>query len=263
MSGITIEPMDLEARGAVEFSDLGTDPLVGLRHDVKTVLDASRLSRLIGRVPDGWQLVTAGGSTVQPYHSIYFDTPDLRLFRDHRQGRLRRFKVRTRRYSDGTVMLEVKMKGPGRLTRKIRRRHAEHGLITSDDITWVSEHLERMIGHAAPELLEPAAWTRYERTVLRAPDGTERLTVDRSLTSGCGAEPTSVASADAIIVELKSLAPRSVLLPALHTIGARPLRLSKYAVAIQHIHDEHANRWLPALRRLDLGPPPETGPSSE
>lgn len=253
----------LEARPVVDFVDLEADPLVDRRHDVKAVLDGAELDRLIDRAPDDWQVVTADASTAHPYHTVYFDTPDLRLFRDHRQGRLRRFKVRTRRYGDGTTILEVKLKGPKRLTQKVRRIHGEHGSITPNDIMWMSESLERMIGHAAPELLEPAAWTRYERTILRAPDGTERLTVDRSLAAGCGAEPTSIASADAIIVELKSLAPRSVLLPALHAIGARPLRLSKYAVAVHHLHDAHANRWLPALRRLDLGPTPETVPSSE
>ena len=255
MSGTASELMGLQARASVEFSELGTDPLVERRHDVKTIVDESGLSRLIGRVPDDWQVVTASSSPLQQYHTVYFDTPDLRLFRDHRQGRLRRFKVRTRRYGDDTVMLEVKVKGPKGLTQKLRRSHSEHGLIAPADVAWVSEGLERTIGHAAPQLLSPIAWTNYERTILRAPDGTERLTIDSSFTAGNGAEIVSVDSADTIIVELKSLAPRSVLLPVLHVIGARPLRLSKYAVAVHHIHDVHANRWLPALRRLRIDPP--------
>ena len=249
MSGIASELMGLAARDAVEFSDLGADPLVARRHDVKAVLDGSALPRLLERVPEDWQVVTAGSATVQPYHSIYFDTPDLRLFRDHRQGRLRRYKVRTRRYSDHTVMLEVKLKGPKGLTQKIRRIHGEHGSLAGTDLAWVSESLKSTIGHAAPEVLTPTAWTRYERTVLRAPDGTERLTIDRSLTTGSG--DATDEDTHAVIVELKSLATRSVLLPTLHAIGARPLRLSKYAVAVHRAHHAHANRWRPALRRLE------------
>lgn len=249
MCGTASEVGGPKAHVRVEFSDLGTDPVVGRRHDVKTVLDASRLSQLFSRVPDDWQLVTAGGSIVQPYHTVYFDTHDLRLFRDHRQGRLRRFKVRTRHYSDGTVMLEVKLKGPGRLTQKIRRVHHEHGSIVPADLAWVSHHLERELGRSAPEPLIQTAWTRYERTILRAPDGTERLTIDRSLTTGNGSASSD--ASEAVIAEVKSLAPRSSLLPALHAIGARPLRLSKYAVAVHRTHQAHANRWRRGLRRLE------------
>lgn len=249
MSGTASELMGLKARASVEFSELGTDPLVERRHDAKAILDTSGLSQLIDHVPADWQVVTANGSTVQPYHTVYFDTPDLRLFRDHRQGRLRRFKLRTRRYNDGTVMLEVKLKGPKGLTQKVRRSHGEHGSIAPADISWVSDSLKRTIGHVAPELLLPAVWTQYERTVLRAPDGTERLTIDRCFATGISEAIGE--GTDAIIVEAKSLAPRSSLLPVFHAIRARPLRLSKYAVAVHRAHDAHANRWRPAIRRLE------------
>lgn len=262
MAGVMGELMRPEGRCTVEFDRLGRDPLVDRRHDVKSVLDETRLARLVARVPDDWQVITAGGSPVQLYHTVYFDTPDLRLFRDHRQGRLRRYKVRTRRYPDGTVMLELKLRGPKRLTQKIRRSHGEHGTLAPTDIAWVASELERTVAQPAPDILAATAWTRYARTVLRAPDGTERLTIDRRLETGIGTGTGDAMGGrrGAIIVELKSLAPRSALLPALHAAGARPLRLSKYAVAVHGSHEVHANRWLPALRRLETAASPAMGP---
>ena len=52
------------------------------------------------------------GRRVFGYESTYFDTPDCEQYRAHRQGRRRRYKVRSRSYVDtGLSMFEVKTKG--------------------------------------------------------------------------------------------------------------------------------------------------------
>ena len=248
----------LAGRDRIERRRLTDDPLTLRRNDAKAVLAPEELAALLDAVPDTWQVVSAGTLITAPYDTVYFDTPDLDLFRAHRQGRLRRAKVRTRRYADRTTMLEVKLKGPARMTEKVRRPHANHGMLDADDLAWVDQVLTERIGRTLPGSVAPTVWTRYRRTVLRAPDGTERLTIDADLSTG----PWRTASIDtvpadaapsprALIVELKSLAPRSQLLPALRHVGGRPVRLSKYAVGITAEHDVHATRWLPALRRLE------------
>ena len=60
------------------------------------------------------------GRRVFGYRSTYFDTPDLRLFRDHVQRRRRRYKCRTREYDSGVRMFEVKLKGARGRTVKYR-----------------------------------------------------------------------------------------------------------------------------------------------
>lgn len=254
-------PLLLAGRPQVEVTSLGEDALTARRHDAKAVLPLAAIDTLLAAVPAGWQVVTAGGLTAVPYDTVYFDSPDLRLFRDHRQGRLRRAKVRTRRYSDGTTFLEVKLKGPAGLTEKVRRPHHDHGQLALSDLTFIEDTIRERIGPRHPEALAPTVWTRYVRTVLRAPDGSERLTLDTALATGRPSDPGSgdrhaagqagTEVAGPVIVELKSHAPRSTLLPALHRAGARPVRLSKYAVAITTAHDLHATRWRPALRQLE------------
>ncbi|WP_230854391.1 VTC domain-containing protein [Arthrobacter terrae] len=62
-----------------------------------------------------------GPRRVFEYESVYFDTPELEQFRAHRQGRRRRYKVRTRTYVDsGLCMFEVKFKGQRGQTVKHR-----------------------------------------------------------------------------------------------------------------------------------------------
>ena len=238
----------LDGRERVDVRTLGPDALLARRHDVKAVVDHAAVEQVLTAVPAGWQVATAGASVRMPYHTVYFDGPDLDLFRDHRQGRLRRLKVRTRRYEDGTTLLEVKLRGPKRLAEKPRRPHHAHGQLGPDDLAWIADVVRDRLGRELPEALAPSAWTAYERTVLRSPDGTERLTLDLALTTGHDGH--AAAPATAAIVELKSLAPRSSLLPVLHRAGSRPVRLSKYALAVNAAHHVAANRWRPAARRL-------------
>ena len=235
-------------RPSIERERLGQDPIAARRYDLKSVVPPTTIPQLLQAVPADWQVVTSAGLALSTYSTVYFDTPELRLFRDHRQGRLRRFKVRTRRYADGHTVLELKLRGPARLTEKLRRNHQVHGALTSDDLDWIEASVR---GRAQPRKLTTltvSAWTSYKRAVLRSPDGSERLTIDLGLTVGVDGSPS--ASAHAAVVEVKSLAPRSRLAPTLLRLGARPVRLSKYAYAISTGHDAHANRWRPAVRRL-------------
>lgn len=238
----------LSARPSVDRVLLGPDPIATRRYDTKSVVPLAIVPSLMQAVPEDWQVVTSSGAALSTYSTIYFDTPDLRLFRDHRQGRLRRFKVRTRRYADGYAVLELKLKGPAGMTEKFRRDHHKHGALTTDDLEWIDASIR---GRAQPRELsaiDVSAWTAYERAVLRSPDGSERVTIDLGLT--VGVDEALNARARGAVIEVKSLAPRSRLTPTLLRLGARPDRLSKYAFAIASSHDTHANRWRPATRRL-------------
>ena len=63
------------------------------------------------------------------YRTTYFDTPDLRVFRDHQQRRRRRYKARSREYVDsGARMFEVKLKGARGRTVKHRMPYDRDGL---------------------------------------------------------------------------------------------------------------------------------------
>jgi hypothetical protein len=153
-------------------------------------------------------------------------------------------------------MLEVKIKGHRGLTEKVRRRHDEHGAIDVEDLAWIERTVLEHLGHELPGALVPTARTRYRRTVLRAPDGTGRLTIDQGLMAGPVEDADEITRVSrhvegAFIIELKSLAPRSQLLPALRRTGSRPVTLSKYAVAISSMRGVHATHWLPALRALE------------
>ncbi len=243
---------DAGSRQLTEIKTLPDDSLLSGRFEMKAVVPTGHLQKLIDVIPDDWTVLALEGVTSLQYESVYFDTHDLQLFRAHRQGRTRRVKIRTRRYSDGTVMLEVKLRLASGKTEKIRALHAHHGVLDASSLAFINDITGLPITYETILQLRPLVRTAYTRTMYRSPDGTERVTVDADLTVGSvnGAE----VSTGMFVVEVKSPHRTSTLAPALRRRGVRPVKLSKFAVAVFHTQNIAANPWLPAIRRLNFTP---------
>ena len=162
----------------------------------------------------GYRVLEADGARISPYDSVYYDTPALKSFYDHRNKRLVREKVRTRLYvNSGATFLEVKRKNNHGRTKK--KRSPVSGIMID-----------------VPEL-SPSVETLFRRITLVNSAMTERLTIDtcvcfRNLRSGIEASLK-----DAVIIELKQdgRAPsemKGILLR--HRI--HPLRVSKYCIGV-------------------------------
>ncbi|MBO7510072.1 MAG: VTC domain-containing protein [Bacteroidales bacterium] len=69
------------------------------RIDSKYLTDVPTLLRLLGDAAEqGYRALYVDGKKLIPYDSVYFDTPDLKTYTDHRNRRLVRQKIRTRCY---------------------------------------------------------------------------------------------------------------------------------------------------------------------
>lgn len=92
------------------------------RIDTKYVTDILQLREILEDAQrQGYLVFESDEERIQAYDSIYFDTSDLRMFREHRRGKLVRQKIRTRVYlGSGLCFLEVKKKNNHSRTRKKR-----------------------------------------------------------------------------------------------------------------------------------------------
>ena len=64
------------------------------RIDTKYVTDILRLREILEDAQrQGYLVFESDGERIQAYDSIYFDTSDLRMFREHRRGKLIRQKI--------------------------------------------------------------------------------------------------------------------------------------------------------------------------
>lgn len=248
-------------------AQLGALPAVGLddveqlsgqaRFDQKFLISAEALERLIEPLATHLSVLEVDGARTVTYTSRYFDTPELLTYHAHRQGRRRRYKMRTRHYGDpGAAMLEVKCKGRRGQTVKYRRPHTSESpdLLNVDGVAFVAANLAAHYGFDAPDGLVASVRTRFERTTFVDLELGERLTVDRSLvvTGPPGSKARHIAFDEGhAIVESKSISRHPRARRALHAAGARPGRLSKYCMGVVALRDDIAgNRWRRSLRRL-------------
>lgn len=205
------------------------------------------------------------------YQSVYFDTPDLASYRGAAHGRRRRFKVRTRTYTDtGDCVFEVKVKGGRGETIKERLPYdlAHAATITPHAAGFAEAVLRDTLPDAAEvvESLHPTMVTTYDRTTFVDRAAGTRLTCDTSLrclgggTRGVGSgsegggpvgvEGKAVELGDSVLLESKSPGAATDLDRWLWARGHRPDTISKYCVGLAALAPElPANKWHRTLNR--------------
>ena len=100
---------------AEEYSPINLDEMemVSLlnRKDTKFLMSTHQLLNSMRSLQDDYRILSINGKRLNHYRSLYFDTPDFRLYNMHVNGRADRYKVRSREYTDSQLsFLEVKHK---------------------------------------------------------------------------------------------------------------------------------------------------------
>jgi hypothetical protein len=242
-----------DGRRAASLDDLEGLAELQSRFDRKYVVPVDELPALETRLADRVRILEVEARREFTYDTWYLDTPDLRTYRDHVQGRRRRFKLRTRTYVEQSLtMLEVKLKGVR--GRTVKRRTPLPGGdpagFGNREVAFFERVLDEEYGVACPSPLAPRAMTRYVRTTLVDLDLGERVTLDHGF-EVAGAGRRVVFDPDLVLLEVKTPTLRAGTAPLLGSLGLRPVVVSKYGLAVTTLYDDRAgNRWRPVLRRL-------------
>jgi hypothetical protein len=257
----------LDALPSVSLADTLRHAALQTRSDRKYLLPADRFAPFLQRLAEDpeWAVLEIDGLRRFRYSSTYFDTPDLLTYRQHRQGRRRRFKLRTRSYLDtATSTFEVKLEGARGATVKQRTPHpyARRGELTAGAREFLAEALLRGYHQDPPEGLEPAAVTAYRRITLVHRSDPARLTCDADLVCGLpGRAARDVRPEQALqtvrarnghlVIESKSPTDRNPVDRLLRAMGEHPQRISKYCLATAALNPQlSANPWHRTLRVL-------------
>jgi len=243
------------ARGLDERRCVGLGQVLSVaqlctRFDLKYLVPVEALPALIDRLPRQLAALDIDGLRIFRYESVYFDTDDFALYRQHVQDRRKRYKARTRSYCDsGDTMFDVKLKGPRGQTVKERlpydfeRRHE----LTVSGRGFLDMVVADAYGTTVPPL-RTALTTGYRRATLVDLEHEARLTIDVNLS---WSDQKSNHRADHLaLIESKSFwGPRPVD-ALLVSMAVRPVRMSKYCVGVALLHpDLAANPWNRLLRR--------------
>jgi VTC domain len=189
------------------------------RVDNKYVVDADQLAQLIERLADDHDVLEIDGRRRFGYDTVYYDTDDLRCFRDHNDDVRPRFKARRRCYVDaGDCVFEV----------KVKRADGETDKRQADDLAAALDEA----GIEPSGELEETLRTAFDRVTLAAREGGTRLTIDLGVTLAT-MDGGSMRMRDGLaLVETKSEDGESPADSVLRELGARLVSLSKYRTGV-------------------------------
>lgn len=237
----------LERYAGHQLADLNSASLMD-RVDTKFMIPRDQLSFILDELRPYYSALDINGQRIFTYHNTYFDTEDLLFYHMHHQGKLNRYKVRHRYYTDTkTGFLEVKFKNNKGRTIKTRIPCVAPRL--NDD---ENDFLRSKLGcHFRP--LKPAQWGSYQRIALANEASGERLTLDLNLTFQSIDKQSEIQLPNLFIAELKQNrynihSPFSQLMAKL---GVRSNKFSKYCIGSSLIVPElKANRFKQQLMAL-------------
>lgn len=230
------------------------------RVDNKYFLRLGEFERFASAIRDTHAVLEINGRRVFGYHSQYFETPALDMYRAHVQGRRKRCKVRTRHYLDsGLCFFELKLKG-GRgetIKRKLPYDPAERAVITDGALEFLGEHLHAFRDIDLDRPLLPLLTTHYRRITLVAKGAPERVTCDFDLCMSGGEGATAKMREEYMLVEVKSGRGRSESDRLLWSMGARPASGSKYCIGLSVLRPGmKSNAFRRQMRRYFDQPAP-------
>ncbi|MCF0202142.1 MAG: polyphosphate polymerase domain-containing protein [Bacteroidaceae bacterium] len=219
------------------------------RTDTKFVTTMRQLKSLLEMARSQYYAQEIDGVRASNYHTLYFDTGDTAMYRNHHNGHLTRQKVRIRTYSDSQQhFLEVKTKNNHRRTKK-KRVETEYD---DNAITDHTDFLEKYLWLDS-NLLMPVIENKFRRITLVNKGLTERLTIDFDLEFRSVSNGRQVKLDKIVIIELKrdGLKPSPVL-AMLNRLRIQPMGFSKYCMGMAMCNpDLKQNRFKPRLHRIE------------
>lgn len=253
--------MDLQLRLALDdFSPITLDQLNAKaamleRLDNKYIIPADRFRPALIAFADHFDALEIGHQRAFTYDTTYYDDPALRAYFDHHQGRRKRCKVRVRDYVDaGLRYLEVKLKDTRGATVKKRLKLSRKAQgLDAEALEFIETCHRDQYGEAFSRPLAPVIRMDYRRITLVAREGGERMTIDTALQFRAPGAERAVRQ-DMVIVETKSARGNGIADKILRGLHLHPTdRVSKYCIGMAATGQvQRRNRFLPALRRLDL-----------
>lgn len=208
------------------------------RIDIKYFFSLKLLPMLISEIDSNYRILKVEGTLIQPYKTVYYDTPSLKLYLDHHNGKLNRYKLRKRLYIANNIsFVETKFKSNKGITFK-KRVSTDKNLenLTEEDRMFFAKNTNL---HA--EEFFPQATNYFDRITLVSKSEKERITMDFNLRLERHGMEANLGNL--VIAEVKKLRnePVTMIEMKLHKMGIRSSSFSKYCTSIAMIDDQMKN----------------------
>ena len=196
------------------------------RVDTKFICSIELLSDIFNDISDRYKVLEINEQRIMHYRTMYYDTPDFKMFIAHQNGKLNRYKVRERKYVvSGLRFLEVKFKNNKRRTLKSR-------IVKSDNHTGFNREEKDFIFSKSPfptNDLGSKLFNSFQRVTLT--NQIERVTIDFGIEFNNGNGRKGYLPALAIVeVKQSKFSINSDIIKMLRKRYIRPCGFSKYCI---------------------------------
>ncbi len=162
---------------SISVKDLQSVSLLN-RCDSKYVFNVKKSPGVFKKLCNNYNILSIKSQRVFPYKTVYFDTPDLQFFHAHHNGKLNRYKVRSREYVGlNKFFNEIKFKSNKGNTIKSRMKRS-HISSTIDHNFAKFLTAETTLD---PNTLVAKLFVFFNRITLVDKQFTERVTIDFGL----------------------------------------------------------------------------------
>ncbi|MDR0733859.1 MAG: polyphosphate polymerase domain-containing protein [Dysgonamonadaceae bacterium] len=203
------------------------------RIDSKYAAPVSLLPQLLQEMLPSFRVQVNNGARITPYCTQYLDTPDLKMFLMHQNGKLNRQKIRIRSYVDANLsFLEVKNKNNKGRTNKRRVPVGMSHLASIEDLKEEMQFLEENALFDT-DILTPSLVNDFYRITLVNDKATERITIDTHLSFRNYHTNNTLSLNNLMIIELKQNAcQHSDFKEILNRFRIKKISFSKYCMGI-------------------------------
>lgn len=217
------------------------------RVDRKFMFNIRLFPEILEALKNDYKILDVNGVRMNGYETLYFDTPEFKMYLDHHNGRLNRFKVRIRRYTESDLcFFEIKQK-------KNTGRTLKYRIVRANFDDRVTDEELKMFHRLVPEMetLIPVMQVNYRRITLVNRKSTERLTFDLGLTFSRKDRKTFYSAI--VIAEVKqNRMSDSPFVRVIHAMHIHKVSLSKYCLGIISLFDTvRKNNFYTYNRKLN------------
>ena len=219
------------------------------RIDNKYIFPVKDLTNLLNEVKNDYFIFEINDKRISHYSTLYYDTQKLDLYHSHHSGKLNRYKVREREYTDsGICFFEIKFKNNKKLT--IKRRIPVHSI--NNKIEGITSEFLKETSNLDAEDLSPTLWVDYDRITLVSKTLDERVTFDLNLTFSFDGKEEKIT--DLITIEAKRTK-QTKSTPVIKYLKQNSIReggFSKYCLGMASIYNElKANNFKKKFLKID------------
>ncbi len=218
------------------------------RFDTKFILNLEIFSNIVEPLSRYYNILEINNNKIFHYENLYFDTHIYKLFNDHINGKLNRYKIRYRKYlENGDCYFEIKRRNNKKYTIKYRRKSNFSFVIEGIEY----DFLKRYIDYSNLKFL-PKLFISYQRITLQHKSEEEKVTFDTNIFFRN--TNSELHLPELVIAEVKNLRinNRFEIYDLLRQEQIQPLRISKYCTGTILTNNQlKYNRYKPKFKLID------------